>query len=71
MDQSAGSGRYILLERLLEYEHSSRFNAFDSRDQIIREMDGDDFHLSPIHGKIVLNDIEKIIDRNPAAHFRK
>jgi hypothetical protein len=71
MDQSAGSGRYILLERLLEYEHSSRFNAFDSRDQIIREMDGDDFHLSPIHGKIVLNDIEKIIDRNPGRSLQE
>jgi hypothetical protein len=65
MDESAGTGRYILLERLLEYEHSSRFNAFESRDQLIREIDGDDFHLSPIQGKIVLNDIEKIIDRSP------
>jgi hypothetical protein len=71
MDESAGSGRYILLERLLEYEHSSRFNAFESRDQLIREIDGDDFHLSAIQGKIVLNDIEKIIDRNPGRSLQE
>lgn len=64
IDESAGKKRYILLERLLEYEHSSRFNALESREQLIREIDGDDFHLSPISRKLVLNDYEKILEKD-------
>jgi hypothetical protein len=64
IDESTGTHRYILLERMFEYEHSSRFNAFESRDQLIKEIDEDEFHLSPIQGKIVLNTIEDILSRN-------
>jgi hypothetical protein len=64
MDESSGTKRYILLERLFEYEHSSRYNAYDSREQLIREIDGDDFHLSPIQGKIILNNLEDILEKN-------
>lgn len=64
-DDTTGTKRYILLERMFEYEHSSKFNAFESRDQLLKEIDGDDFHLSPIQGKMVLNDFEKILESNP------
>lgn len=64
IDNSTGVRRYILLERMFEYEHSSRFNAFESRDQLIKEIDEDDFHLSPIQGKLILNTIEDILGRN-------
>lgn len=64
IDESSGMKRYILLERMFEYEHSSKYNVFESRDQLLREIDGDDFHLSPIQGKIILNDFEKILDLN-------
>ncbi|HEX2969196.1 MAG TPA: hypothetical protein VHO46_08815 [Bacteroidales bacterium] len=64
MDESSGTRRYILLERMFEYEHSSKFNAFESRDQLLKEIDGDDFHLSPIQGKLILNDFEKILESN-------
>lgn len=57
--------RYILLERMFEYEHSNKYNAFESRDLLLKEVDGDDFHMSPIQGKIVLNSFEKIIEDNP------
>lgn len=60
-NERSGSRKYILLERMFEYEHSSKFNAFESRDQLLMEIDSDDFHLSPIQGKLVLNDLEKII----------
>lgn len=59
--ESSGSVWYILLERLFEYEHSSRYNAFESRNLLLTEIDGDDFHMSPILGKIKLNDFEKIL----------
>ena len=58
----SGTRKYILLERMFEYEHTSRYNAFETRDHLLKEIDGDDFHLSPIQGKIVLNDIERILE---------
>lgn len=61
---SSGSSRYILLERMFEYEHSSKLNVIESRDQLLKEIDGDDFHMSPIQGKIVLNQFENILREN-------
>ena len=29
---------------------------------LVKEIEGDEFHLSPIQGKIMLNDIETILD---------
>ncbi|MGD0341668.1 MAG: hypothetical protein ABSA76_08190 [Bacteroidales bacterium] len=60
-----GKKRYILLEKMFEYEHSSKFNASaETRAQLIGEIEGDEFHLSPLPGKIMLNDAEKIINDN-------
>ncbi|HEX2921494.1 MAG TPA: hypothetical protein VHO50_10060 [Bacteroidales bacterium] len=64
IDINSGSKRFILLERMFEYEHSSRFNAFETRDQLLTEIDGDDFHLSPIQDKLILNEFESAISRN-------
>jgi len=64
IDESGGTKRYILLEKMFEYEHSSKYNAFDSRELLLKDIDGDDFHLSPIQGKIILNHLENIIDNN-------
>jgi hypothetical protein len=58
---SSGNSRYILLERMFEYEHSSKLNVMESRDQLLMEIDGDDFHMSPIQGKIELNQFENIL----------
>lgn len=60
-----GMKKYIALEKLFEYEHSSRFNAsHENRSSLVKEIEGDDFHLSPIEWKILLNDIETILDKN-------
>jgi hypothetical protein len=59
--EEAGTKRYILLERMFEYEHSSKYNVYESRGSLLKEIDSDDFHLSPIQGKIVLNDLEKLL----------
>lgn len=64
IDASSGIKRYILLERIFEYEHSSKFNSFETRDQLLKEIDSDDFHLSPIQGKMNLNDFERILGKN-------
>ena len=61
----AGKKRFISLEKLFEYEHTSKYSvSSETRDLLIREIEGDEFHLSPIQGKILLNDIETIIDNN-------
>lgn len=60
-----GMKRYISLEKLFEYEHSSRFNASaENRASLVKEIEGDEFHLSPIERKILLNDIETILDKS-------
>ncbi len=61
----SGTVRYISVEKMIEYEHSSKFNASpETRGSLIKEIEGDDFHLSPIQWKIMLNDIEAILDKH-------
>ena len=44
---------------MFEYEHTSKFNvSAETRASLVKEIEGDEFHLSPIQGKIMLNDIE-------------
>jgi hypothetical protein len=58
-----GKKRYIGLDKMFEYEHSSKFNvSAESRETLVKEIEGDEFHLSPIMGRILLNDVEKILD---------
>ncbi len=59
----SGKFRYIALEKMFEYEHTSKFNvSAETRESLVREIEGDEFHLSPLHGKLFLNDVEDIID---------
>lgn len=61
----SGTVRYISLEKMFEYEHSSKFNvSTETRGSLVKEIEGDDFHLSPIQWKIMLNDIEEILDKH-------
>ena len=61
----SGTIRYISLEKMFEYEHSSKFNvSTETRASLVKEIEGDDFHLSPIQWKIMLNDIEEILDKH-------
>jgi hypothetical protein len=61
----SGTVRYITLEKMFEYEHSSKYNvSSETRGSLVKEIEGDDFHLSPIQWKIMLNDIEAILDKH-------
>ncbi len=63
--ECSGKKRYISLEKMFEYEHNSRFSvAEETRAQLIREIEGDEFHLSKLQGKILLNEAEELIDKN-------
>lgn len=63
--ECSGKERFILLEKMFEYEHTSKFNvSAESRASLVKEIEGDEFHLSPIQGKIMLNDIEDVLDKH-------
>ena len=57
-----GNNKYIALEKMFEYEHTSKYNVSETREMLIKEIEGDEFNLSPINGKALLNDIEAIIN---------
>jgi hypothetical protein len=60
--ECSGIKRYIPLEKLFEYEHTSRFTvALDTRQQLIKEIECEEFHLSPLENRILLNQVEEII----------
>jgi hypothetical protein len=62
-DEHGDSKRYISLEKLFEYEHTSRYNvALGSRSKLLNEIDGDEFSISPLTGRLILNDFESILD---------
>lgn len=62
--ECSGKQRYISLEKMFEYEHTSKFNvSAEARESLVKEIEGDEFHLSPIAGKIILNDFEEILDK--------
>jgi len=60
--ECSGKQRFISLEKMFEYEHTSKYSvSCDTRDLLVNEIEGDEFHLSPLPGKIMLNEIEHII----------
>jgi hypothetical protein len=57
----SGKQKYITLEKMFEYEHNSKYNlSLETRELLVNEIEEDEFDLSPIQGKILLNDIESI-----------
>jgi hypothetical protein len=68
----SGTVRYISLEKMFEYEHTSKFNvSSETRGSLVKEIEGDDFHLSPIQWKIMLNDIESILDKHSGKSLKE
>lgn len=59
-----GTNLYIPVEKIFEYEHTSKYSAApDTRELLLEEIEGDEFHLSPLQGMILLNDFEEILKR--------
>ncbi len=68
----SGKQRFIALEKMFEYEHTSKFSVTtETRGQLVREIEGDEFHLSPIQGKILLNDIEDILNNSKGKDLKE
>ncbi len=63
--ECSGIKRYITLEKMFEYEHTSKYSvSAETRDLLIKEIEGDEFHLSPFPGKIFLHQAEDILKEN-------
>ncbi|MBN1107287.1 MAG: hypothetical protein JXR66_10910 [Bacteroidales bacterium] len=72
MCECSGVKRYIPLDKMFEYEHTSRFSVSrETREQLIREIDGEEFHLSPVPGRILLNSVEEMLVENPGQSLEK
>jgi hypothetical protein len=60
----AGTSHYITLEKLFEYEHSSKAGMNEeTRDKLLAEVDPDEFLYDPVPGKIMLNDVEAFLKK--------
>ncbi|MHC1733762.1 MAG: hypothetical protein AB9888_17245 [Bacteroidales bacterium] len=57
-----GTSHYITLEKLFEYEHSSKAGMNEeTRDKLLAEVDPDEFLYDPVPDKIMLNDVEAFL----------
>jgi len=64
--ETSGEHRYILLEKMFEYEHNSKYSvSAETCDQLLGEIEADEFHLSPVQGKIMMNELEDFLNRHP------
>jgi hypothetical protein len=59
-----GTSHYITLEKLFEYEHSSKAGMNEeTRDKLLAEVDPDEFLYDPVPGKIMLNYVEAFLKK--------
>lgn len=59
---------YIPLETLFEYEHSTKYVFSESScEQLLNEIDDEEFRLTPLADRIILQDIQSYLDENKQA----
>lgn len=60
-----GRKYYIGLEKVFEYEHSSKNNFSEkSRMALLSEIDAEEFSVSPLENRVLLNDVEIYLNEN-------
>jgi len=60
-----GKPRYIEIEKVFHYEHSSASRIGDSSQaKLLHEIDEDEFYPAPIHERIVLDELESFFKEN-------
>ena len=58
---------YIPLETLFEYEHSTKHVFSASCDSLLNEIDDEEFNLTPLADRIILQDVETYLKENKEA----
>ncbi|MCU0378417.1 MAG: hypothetical protein MUC78_09180 [Bacteroidales bacterium] len=67
----AGNNYYLPLEKLFEYEHSSKFNVNeDTREKLLAELDSEEFFPDQIPDKLLLNEVEQFFKHNSEADLK-
>ncbi|MFZ0471153.1 MAG: hypothetical protein WAL94_00930 [Bacteroidales bacterium] len=71
-DRQPGGNYYITLEKLYEYEHSSKWSVNEeTRDKLLAEVDNDEFFADPVPGKIMLNEVENFLKKHKNSELRE
>ncbi len=66
-----GTSHYLTLEKLFEYEHSSKASMNEeTRDKLLAEVDPDEFLYDPVPDKIMLNDVEAFLRKRGNADLK-
>jgi hypothetical protein len=56
---------YIALETIFAYEHSTKHNFSEaSRDLLLNEIDNEEFSLTPLENRIIIQDVEEYLEKN-------
>jgi hypothetical protein len=67
----SGSNYYIPLEKMFEYEHSSKWSVNEeTRDKLLAEIDGEEFFPDIVPGKIMLNDFETFLRKHKGSDLQ-
>ncbi|MCL5736955.1 MAG: hypothetical protein M1274_15525, partial [Actinobacteria bacterium] len=62
-----GVDHYIPVEKLFQYEYGAPFRFNDAtRERLMMEVAGEDFETGPLPGRIILDDLERLVGENPA-----
>ena len=65
-----GHDHYIALEKVFEYEHGSKNNFSEkSRQALLTEIETEEFSLSPLEGRMILNNVESFLSDNKNLTF--
>ncbi len=65
MHSCCGKPRYIEIERVFQYEHSSKSKIGDStQTNLLHEIDEDEYYTSPIQNRVILNELEHFFKSN-------
>jgi hypothetical protein len=60
-----GKPRYIEAEKIYSYEHNSKFKVSDgTRDQLLHEIDEDEFYPEPLPDRLMLREVEEFFKSN-------
>lgn len=60
-----GKKHYIGLEKIYHYEHTSKYSfSGDTRQHLLKEIDAEEYNLSPLENRLIVNDLEDYLVKN-------
>jgi hypothetical protein len=57
--------RYIALETIFEYEHSTKHSfSGNTRNNLISEIEDDEYSMAPLKNRLIIQDVEEYLEKN-------